>query len=157
MDVKIREAKDADRSVFWRATLETAWGDIPDDEKALINRQEFNLHFKQAAQPYLEDRNNKLFVAEDGEGSFLGYTLLGSSEPFYSPKPLGFIFDIYVEEKARRMGVAQKLLDFAFDWFKGQGLKKVKLEVAESNWRARSLYLKMGFKQERHVMGRQLR
>ncbi len=157
MDIKIREAVDADRDMFWRATLDTAWGDIPDDEKARISRREFEQYFKRAAQPYLEDHQNKLFVAEDESGRVLGYTLLGRSVPFYSPRPIGFIFDIHVAEEVRRKGVAQKLLEFAFKWFKSQGLEKVKLEVAENNQRARPLYQRMGFRPERHVMGRSLR
>jgi len=157
MDVHIREARNPDREVFWRATLETAWSDIPEDERNKIDRMEFEQYFRKAAQPYLEDHHNKLFVAEDETGRFLGYTLLGRSVPFYSPRPYGFIFDIYVAEEVRRKGVGQKLLQFAFDWFKGQGLDKVKLEVAESNQGAKPLYLRAGFRPERHVMGRQLK
>jgi len=157
MDVKIREAEDADRDLFWKATLDTAWGDIPDDEKVHISRMEFDQYFKRAAQPYLEDGQNKLFIAADEKGHILGYTLLGKSVPFYSPKPYGFVFDIFVTDDARRKGVARNLLEFAFGWFKTQGLEKVKLEVAESNERAKALYLKMGFRSERYVMGRRLR
>ena len=157
MDVRIREAGDSDRDMFWRATLDTAWGDIPDDEKARLSRREFEQHFKRAAQPYLEEHQNRLFVAVDEGGRVIGYTLLGRSVPFYSPKPYCFVFDIFVAEDARRRGVAQKLLDFAFEWFRDQGLDKVKLEVAENNHRAMPLYVKMGFRPERRVMGRPLR
>ena len=157
MRVRIREGVAADREAFWKATLETAWRDIPEDEKEGMDRPEFESHFRQAAGPYLDDPRNTLFIAEDESGRLAGHTLLGQTMPFYSSKPYGFIFDIYVAEWARRQGVGKQLLEFAFKWFRDQGLEKVKLEVAESNERARPLYLKMGFKKERHVMGRSLR
>jgi ribosomal protein S18 acetylase RimI-like enzyme len=157
MRVRIRESASADRESFWKATLETAWRDIPEDERAGMDRREFESYFRQAAGPYLDDPRNTLFVAEDEKGTPLGHTLLGQTMPFYSSKPYGFIFDIYVAEWARRQGVGRQLIEFAFKRFRDQGLEKVKLEVAEGNEKARPLYLKMGFTMERHVMGRSLR
>jgi len=157
MRVEIRKGKAADREAFWKATLETAWWDIPEDERAGMDRHEFESYFRQAAGPYLDDLRNTLFIAEDERGTPAGHTLLGQTMPFYSSKPYGFIFDIYVAEWARRQGVGKQLMEFAFKWFRDQGLEKVKLEVAESNERARPLYMKMGFRMERHVMGRTLR
>ncbi len=157
MHVRIREGKASDRVTFWKATLETAWRDIPEDEKSRMERNEFERHFRMAAGPYLEEVHNKLFIAEDDAGRLAGHILLGQTLPFYSTKPNGFVYDIYVAEWARRQGVAGQLLEFAFKWFKDQGLDKVKLEVSEENQMAKPLYLKMGFKMERHVMGRPLR
>ena len=157
MRVRIREGVAADRESFWRATLETAWQDIPEDERADMDRAMFDRYFRQAAGPYLDDPRNTLFIAEDEGGRIVGHTLLGQTLPFYSSKPYGFVFDVYVAERARRQGVGRQLLEFAFKHFRDQGLEKVKLEVAESNEKAKPLYAKMGFKVERHVMGRLLR
>jgi len=157
MRVKIREGVAADYEAFWNATLETAWRDIPDDERIDMIKPEFESHFRQAAGPYLDDPRNTLFIAEDDTGRRAGHMLLGQTLPFYSSKPYGFVFDIYVAEWARRQGVGRQLLEFAFKWFQEQGLEKVKLEVAESNETAKPLYVKMGFKAERHVMGRSLK
>ena len=154
--MRIRRGAAADREPFWRATLETAWHDIPEDERLDLDRQDFESYFRQAAGPYLDDPRNSLFIAEDEKGRLAGHTLLGQTTPFYSSKPYGFVFDIYVAEWARRQGVGGQLLEFAFKWFRDQGLEKVKLEVSEGNQRAKPLYLKMGFKLERHVMGRML-
>jgi len=156
MRVRLRDAKAADREAFWKATLETTWRDIPEDERAGMDRREFESHFRQAAGPYLDDPRNTLFIAEDERGTPAGHILLGQTMPFYSSRPYGFIFDIYVAEWARRQGVGRQLIEFAFKWFRDQGLEKVKLEVADGNESARPLYLKMGFKMERHVMGRSL-
>ncbi len=156
MRVLIREATTSDRETFWKATLETAWTDIPEDERQKLNRKEFEQYFRQVAGPYLEDSRNKLFIAEDEQGRWVGHTLLGQTIPFYSPRPYGFVYDIHVVEWARRQGAGRQLLEFAFRWFADHGLTKVKLEVAESNEQAKPLYGKMGFKMERHVMGRRL-
>jgi len=157
MQIRIREAGDADKQTFWRATLETVWNDIPDDERVKLDRSEFEDYFRQAASSYLEDPRNRMFVAEDEGGRFLGYTLLGQLAPFYSSRPHGFVYDIYVAEHARRQGVARRLLEFAFGWFRNQGLWKVKLEVASNNVRARPLYEQLGFRAERLVMGKPLK
>jgi GNAT superfamily N-acetyltransferase len=157
MRVRIRKGVAADREAFWKATLETGWRDIPEDERAGMDRREFESYFRQVAGPYLDDSRNTLFIAEDERGNPAGHALLGQTMPFYSSKPYGFIFDIYVAECARRQGVGMQLIEFAFKWFRDHGLEKVKLEVADGNEMARPLYLKMGFKMERHVMGRSLR
>jgi len=156
MQVRIRRAGDGDREAFWKATMDTAWSDIPDDERAKLDRKEFEEYFRRVASPYLEEYNNHLFIAEDERGNFLGHTLLGRTIPFYSSRPYGFVYDIYVAAGARRQGVGMKLLEFAFKWFKEQGLDKVKLEAAHVNTTARSLYEKMGFVPERLVMGKVL-
>ncbi len=157
MQIRIREGTSSDRERFWKATMETAWNDVPQDERVRLDRTDFESYFRRIAAPYLEDFRNQMFIAEGETGGFLGHILLGQSSAFYSSEPYGFIYDIYVTEQARRKGVAKHLLEFAFNRFKGQGLFKVKLEVAENNEGARSLYKMMGFKQERIVMGRQLK
>ncbi len=157
MQIRIREGTSSDREPFWKATMETAWNDVPQDERVRLNRTEFESYFRRIAAPYLEDFKNQMFVAEDEAGRVLGHILVGQSSAFYSSNPYGFIYDIYVTEQARRKGVAKHLIEFALNRFKGQGLFKVKLEVAENNKGARSLYEMMGFKPERIVMGRQLK
>jgi len=157
MRVSIREGKASDREAFWRATLETAWRDIPEDERSRMERGEFERHFRLAAGPYLEDVHNKLFIAEDDAGRLAGHTLLGQTLPFYSTKPYGFVYDIHVAEWARRQGVGGQIIEFAIRWFKDHGLDKVKLEVSEGNEIAKRLYMKKGFKMERHVMGKPLK
>ena len=38
VDVQMRRARRSDDDVMWRATLQTVWDDIPEDERARLNR-----------------------------------------------------------------------------------------------------------------------
>lgn len=156
MQVRIREGREGDRETFWKATMETAWNDIPGDEKAKLDKTGFQEYFRQVAGPYLDDYRNKLFIAEDEKGTYVGHILLGHTIPFYAARPYGFVYDIYVTQGVRKQGVGVRLLEFAFKWSREQGLDKIKLETAEDNAAARALYEKMGFKLERIVMGKVL-
>jgi len=157
MQLHIREGKKSDLETFWKATLNTSWNDIPNDERSKMERKTFESHFRQVAAPYLEDPRNELYIAEDESGKFVGYTLLGKTTAFYSSKQYGFIYDIYVTEWARQIGVGKQLLEFAIKWCFNKGLDKIKLEVAETNNSAKSLYEKLGFKTERRIMGKPLK
>ena len=54
--------------------------------------------------------------------------------------------DIYVLPEKRRTGVGFALISFSFSRLSERGIKKIFLEVRESNAPARALYEKAGFK-----------
>jgi len=154
--VKIREVRSSDFPSIWKATLETVWNDIPLDERRVVNRQEFERHFRKAAEPIIHSPRNKIFVAEDNLGNFVGYIIIGPTGTMFTPLSFGFIYDIYVKEGFRGRGIAKSLMKKAEDYFKKEGFGKLKLEVAASNAVARSLYEKLGFQAERIFMGKRL-
>ena len=79
-------------------------------------------------------------VAEDGEGSILGYAGL------HAVLDEGYIDNIAVEPDARRHGVASALLD-VFCRFGAANLAFLTLEVRASNAPAIALYEKHGFQE----------
>ena len=79
-------------------------------------------------------------VAEDGEGSILGYAGL------HAVLDEGYIDNIAVEEAARRHGVGDALLD-VFCRFGQAHLSFLTLEVRASNAPAIALYRKHGFQE----------
>jgi ribosomal protein S18 acetylase RimI-like enzyme len=102
----------------------------------------------------MESPENETFVAEDHEGRFLGYTIVGPATSMLSPIPFGFVYDVWIVPEFRRQGVATALLDHALAWCRKQGLTSLRLEVAAHNVAARNLYTAAGFGEERVSMRR---
>jgi ribosomal protein S18 acetylase RimI-like enzyme len=136
--------------------METVWADVPEDEKPGLDRRTFEATFREYAAEFVEGRRAERFVAEDDAGRFLGYIILGELKPFFSPRSVGFVYDIWVSPEHRRAGVARFLLGEAERWARSRGYAKIKLEVAEPNRGARALYGKVGYAPERIYMGKRL-
>ena len=153
MAFRIRSATREDEPIIWKATMETVWATIPEDERAQLEPRSFEEYFRNQVEAYVKGLRGERFVAEDEVGRFLGYIILGDLRMFYSPQPVGFVFDIWVKPEHRGKGVATFLLDRAFAWCRLRGLPKLKLEVAAGNAEARELYERTGFAVERFTMG----
>lgn len=63
---------------------------------------------------------------------------------------------LYVASGYRRMGVAQRLLDCAYQWAEARGLARVQLYVTASNVRAQSVYTEQGFTVTQAIMRKSL-
>jgi ribosomal protein S18 acetylase RimI-like enzyme len=50
------------------------------------------------------------------------------------------------------MGIAQRLLDYAYQWAEAHGLARVQLYVTASNERAQSVYTNHGFSVTQAIM-----
>jgi ribosomal-protein-alanine N-acetyltransferase len=98
-----------------------------------------------AFEQYVEEPG--FLVAEDG--AVVGY-VVADSVPNHG-RPLGHIKDIAVRESRRGEGIGALLLERALGVLGAQGVASVKLEVRESNTRARSLYRQYGFVHRRTV------
>ena len=155
VDVRMRRGRRADLTILWQATLQTVWDDIPSDERDRLDRTKWEAHFRKKIEPYLEGDRTEKWIAEGPAGEFLGYLILGESG-FLTPEPHGFIYDIWVAPTERGKGVGKFLVEWACEWARKRGHRKVKLEVAEANQRARRVYESGGFRTERRYMGKVL-
>jgi ribosomal protein S18 acetylase RimI-like enzyme len=153
--VTIRTGRPTDLPTFWRATMETVWRDIPEDERKGLPLEVFESHFRSRVQPILDDDDTEMLVAEV-DGRTAGYLLLGSIGSFYSPVNLGFVFDVWVLEARRGRGIGRELLDAAAARLRERGFTKMKLEVGAGNERARAIYATAGFSEERLILGKPL-
>jgi ribosomal protein S18 acetylase RimI-like enzyme len=145
-----------DFDVIWKATTQTVWDDLPANERLRLDRRAFEAHFRPHAKKIMDSEGTETFVAEDGAGGVVGYTILGSATSMFSPTGFGFVYDLWVAEEARRQGVARALIEHATAWCRAHGLTSLKLEVAAHNAGARTLYAGTGFEEERVSMGRYL-
>lgn len=156
MDVRVRRAKHNDLAIVWKATIQTVWDDLPEDERSRVMRDRWEKDLRRRLSPYVEGGRTEAYIAEGEGGVVLGYLLLGEGGGFLTSEPHGFIFDVWVAPEHRGQGVGKRLVDWAVQWAKGRGFRKLKLEVSESNERARHIYEELGFRSERRYMGKRL-
>ena len=98
-----------------------------------------------AFERYLDESG---FLVAD-TGAIVGY-VVADSVPNHG-RPLGHIKDIAVHEQHRGQGVGSSLLERALGVLAARGVASVKLEVRESNTRARQLYREFDFAHRRTV------
>ncbi len=151
----MRPARRGDYDVLWKATLQTVWDDVPEEERTRLDRTAWEAHFRKKIEPYLEGNRTEKWIAESPEREIVGYLILGESG-FLTPETHGFIYDIWVAPDHRGKGIGKFLVDWASEWARRRGYRKIKLEVAETNARARHLYESVGYRAERRYMGKSL-
>jgi GNAT superfamily N-acetyltransferase len=102
-------------------------------------------------------RKDAAVLVAEHEGTVVGY-VYAAIEPL-SWKELrdeaGFIHDVMVDESCRRAGVAQALMEAAFDWLRDRGMPRVILWTAEGNLQAQRLFGKLGFRRTMVEMTRE--
>src|SRR3989442_16005477 len=72
VDVHMRRAQRADDDMMWRATLQTVWDDIPEDERARLDRGKWEAHFRRKIEPYMAGGRTERGNAEAPDHEFLG-------------------------------------------------------------------------------------
>jgi len=153
--IRMRPARRADIKKIWQATLQTVWDDIPDDERTRLDRRAWEDHFRKKIEAYVEGDRTEKWIAEGPAGEFLGYLILGEGG-FLTPEAHAFIYDLWVAPEQRGTGIGKSLVEWACEWARNRGHRKIKLEVAEANERARHVYEGGGFHTERRYMARAL-
>ncbi len=151
----MRRARRADFPVIWAATLQTVWDDIPEDERTGLDRAKWEAHFRKKIERFVEGSSTEKWVVEGSAGELLGYLILGESG-FLTPETHAFIYDIWVAPDHRGKGFGKALVEWAGEWARKRGHRKIKLEVSELNDRARHVYESSGFRAERRYMGKRL-
>ncbi len=149
----MRRGRRSDFKTIWTATLQTVWDDLPEDERSRLDRGTWERDFRRKIGPYIEGGRTEAWVAEDEAGELLGYLLLGESG-WLTPEPHAFIYDVWVVPQHRGRGIGKSLVTWAAEWARSKGYRKIKLEVADSNARARHVYDVSGFQPERHYLGK---
>src|SRR5204863_370335 len=94
----MRRARRADLALIWPATLQTVWDDLPEDERAGLDRQTWENHFRKKIEAFVEGNRTERWIAEGPSGETLGYVILGESG-FLTPEtgqPLGTPEDTYL-------------------------------------------------------------
>ena len=98
-----------------------------------------------------------VFVAER-DGQVVGYVYAGIEPQSWKElrEEAGFIHDVYVDDRARRGGVATALVEAAAAWLAGRGMPRIVLWTAAPNEPARRLFERLGFRQTMAEMTREI-
>lgn len=96
---------------------------------------------------HLEDQpaNSYLFVAEDADGTRVGFIHLQRTADFFTGRSNCHISDLAVAPQHEGNGVGQALLTHAEGWARGHQCQLVTLAVFPGNERARALYEATGY------------
>jgi ribosomal protein S18 acetylase RimI-like enzyme len=98
-----------------------------------------------------------VFVAEQ-QAAVVGYVYAGLEPQSWKElrEACGFIHDVVVDERGRRMGVATALIDAAVKWLREHGAPRVMLWTAQQNEGAQQLFERLGFRRTMVEMTRDL-
>lgn len=116
---------------------------VPEDAQALATISGESLDLAWNTKDFLDAISSQqagVYVAEDDVG-LCGYVVL------YHAADEGEVPSVAVSARARKCGIANGMMKEAFSYAATQGVKKVFLEVRESNTAARALYDGLGFLQ----------
>lgn len=112
----------------------------------------------QAAVQFVKERmignESVIFLAvkeEKNELIPLGFVQLYPSFSSVSMKRLWILNDLYVDESARRQGIAGLLLERAREHALETGAKGLTLETASKNERAQKLYESLGYERDTYI------
>src|SRR5215204_3207473 len=86
-----------------------------------------------------------IFVAEDADGTPLGFIHLQKGADYYNREEHGHISDVIVAPEAKGRGVGKLLLGEAEDWARAQGYRWLTLSVFSQNIHAREVYVRLGY------------
>jgi len=95
----------------------------------------------------IEHKDSVIFVAIEKE-EFMGFTQLYPTLSSISMKRAWILNDLYVDERARKQGVGEKLLNKAKEYAIETGAKSLALSTAVDNFSAQKLYEKNGYKKD---------
>jgi ribosomal protein S18 acetylase RimI-like enzyme len=117
------------------------------------------------------ERARKLFAAQlaaIGEVTYLA-ELTGARQPvgilrcmesrgspLLDPPKYGYVASVYVVPEARRLGVAQRLLDAAVHWCDERGLDEIRLHTASDNVAGNAAWEALGFGIVEHLRTRRV-
>jgi ribosomal protein S18 acetylase RimI-like enzyme len=107
---------------------------------------------KSSEKSFLEQRIEKnesvILLALDNEASGMGFTQLYPLFSSVMMKRVWLLNDLFVDQKCRRKGIAEALLDSAFEYAKKTGARHIMLETAMDNYNAQKLYEKNGWERD---------
>jgi GNAT superfamily N-acetyltransferase len=92
--------------------------------------------------------DTEVFLAEDDDGTTLGFIHLTTAGDYYSNCDSAHIADVVVAAAAGDRGVGSTLMAFAEQWARDRGYALLTLNVFRANRRARDLYMRLGFEEE---------
>jgi GNAT superfamily N-acetyltransferase len=144
--MKIRRATEADLE-----TLTDLWMRMMEEHAAFEPR----LRLAPAARPayhcYLQLHcrapRSLVVLAEEPDGEIRGFccAYVCQNLTMFLPAELGYVSDLYLAPEARGQGRGREIVGTVVDWFRGQGVSSVQLQVYRANAAGHEFWKTMGF------------
>jgi ribosomal protein S18 acetylase RimI-like enzyme len=85
------------------------------------------------------------YIAEDEQGSPLGFIHLQTGTDYYNHHKHGHIPNVIVAPEGEGQGIGRMLIEKGEEWARGQGYRWLTLSVFAQNLRAREVYQRLGY------------
>ena len=86
-----------------------------------------------------------IFIAEDDQGTALGFIHLQTGKDYYHHEAHGHIADLIVTPEGEGHGIGRVLIEKGEEWARSQGFRWLTLNVFAQNLRARDVYQRLGY------------
>ncbi len=144
--MRIRSATADDRDfILSLAHRLTEFGTVPGRDSGQMIARDRAVLAEALDRPSAE---TAIFVAEDEQGSRLGFIHLTGADDYYTDSRTCHIADVVVAPAAAGSGVGTALMSHANTWAAQRGFQMITLNVFIANRRARDLYERLGFGEE---------
>ncbi len=95
-----------------------------------------------------QQQSSVIYIACDNNGKALGFTQLYPSFCSVDTADIWILYDLFVSEEARQLGVAKALMDSARQLALETGASRIDLETAVDNQSAQALYESLGYRRD---------
>lgn len=107
---------------------------------------------KKNIKHFLKNSNlGKIWMIEKDEVA-IGYLVLTFCFSFEYKGLYAYIDEIYIEETYRNQGIGTKAMEFAMRQAKKLKIKMIYLEVEKNNKKAKNIYTKLGFTENKRLL-----
>jgi ribosomal protein S18 acetylase RimI-like enzyme len=119
--------------------------------------EDASAHFLTYVRQCMEVPDTAVFVCLDSE-QVVGYAIasIEMHPAVVAIRPYGFIDNLVVDRKHRRMGVGTVLVSAAVDWFAKHDVTRAELAVHETNEAAIAFWKSQGFADFQKVLSRDI-
>ena len=93
----------------------------------------------------LNNKDSVIFVAENSEAKLIGFCQIYPSFCSVAAAKIGVLYDLYVNESARKTGAGRALMLAAHEYAANNGMARLDLTTAKDNLKAQALYESLGW------------
>ncbi|MEF3310502.1 GNAT family N-acetyltransferase [Paenibacillus sp. GYB004] len=135
------------------AATHVRWATIEDAEDLVRLNREFNGGYRAVEQVQASIESNRELVALAClDDTVVGFACAQWFSSFCYDHPYGEITEMYVQEHARRKGLAAGMISLLEEGLRERGVRSVKLLTGLTNERAIQVYQNSGYQKERELL-----
>lgn len=154
---EIDKSSEEELKIVTERCIETVLETIPEFQNDLSQAQKYlpNLNFVEMSSMIKSDFNDsskRIMVVQSESKKIIAHSIY-SWKMDENSKRYGFCFSRYTSPRFRKHGIASKLLNDAFDWFRGNECEYVVAHTHVTNSKLLGLFKKNGFMKEGPLRG----